>query len=124
MQRQPARLRGETTTPANLQKLVETKGVTKAAKDLGISTTTIHKARITGAVSKVIEIAAEGLLRHATPPSLGTRPGPATRRASVSEVSDLNANHATTLYLIEVPIGSAPLVEKFAERLGAHMLKA
>jgi hypothetical protein len=116
------RIRGETTTPRYTADLVIRDGVTKAAKALGVSTTTLHKARATNEVSKVVEVAAAGILKWAKPPAAEERSfSPAAR---VQEVPNLNPSLETDLYLIEVPREQAPLVERFAQAIHAHVLRA
>lgn len=123
---QHTRSRGETTTPYNLAQLVGRDGTTRAAKALGVSTTTIHKARTTGEVSKVVEVAAAGLLKYAaaTQPHRPDEARTFEPRAVVHEVPNRNPSLDTKLYLIEVPEAKGAIVERFAEALGAHVLSA
>jgi hypothetical protein len=45
---------------------MELEGPTKASKDLGVSTTLLHKARKSGVVTKSVEIAARAILERLT----------------------------------------------------------
>lgn len=59
----PTRDKGEIVPPLRTLQLVSVMGVTRASKELGVSMTTLHKARKNGYVSKVIEVASDGVLR-------------------------------------------------------------
>lgn len=117
----PGRIKGETTVPTNTLNLVQKIGVTRASKELGVSTTTLHKARKGNVVSKVVEIAATHALEH-----LGDTP----RAASLARVPEMpnspiiSADGATVLFLLEVPAEKAAVVQHFAERLGGKLMAA
>lgn len=118
----PARIKGETTSPVNTLALVAKIGVTRASKELGVSTTTLHKARKGNVVSKVVEIAATFAMEHLgdTPraASLAKVPAPPFPPAIISAAGD------TALIVMEVPVDKAPMVQKFAEHLGAKLIAA
>lgn len=118
-QEHTSRSRGETIEPKATAELVMRDGVTRAARALGVSTTTLHKARNANEVSKVVEVAAAGLLGYNA-----AEPRSFSPRAIARQVPNLNPQLDTTLYLIEVPADRAEIVEQFAEKLGAHVLKA
>lgn len=123
MQPQPstARSRGEVAVPKATADLVIRDGVTKAARALGVSTTTLHKARVSNEVSKVVEVAAAGLLGYN---SSTERRSFSSSEATVRQVPNLNTALDTELFLVEVPADKAPLVEKFAEMVHATILRA
>lgn len=120
-----ARQKGETVKPNATTKLVERDGVTKAAKALGVSTTTLHKARNQHVVSKVVEVAAAGILKYNVAAEDDTRSfSPPDRPVAIERVPNLNPSLDTTLYLLEVPSDKVPIVERFAEAIHAHVLRA
>jgi hypothetical protein len=115
------RIKGETTTPTNTLALVQKIGVTRASKELGVSTTTLHKARKSNVVSKVVEIAATFALEHLgdTPRSASLALPPSMPMAPV-----MSADGTTTLFLLEVSADKAAMVQKFAQHLGAKLMAA
>lgn len=107
------RVKGEITTPNAVLALMEKIGPTKAAKEIGTSTTTLYKARKSSKVSRVFEVAAQGILAHnGAAPKVDT---PKKRGRPVA------AKHEgqTELMLLEVPVGRAELVRRVAEKVGA-----
>ena len=107
------RAKGETAKPVKLLQLIETMGVTRTARHLGISTTTIHKARRHNIVSRVIEIAAANVLREL----LGEADGEAVSKAAAS------SEEATVSYLLIVARSKADVVEKFAKAIAATLVE-
>lgn len=107
------RIKGETSKPINTLALLKTLGVTKAAKEIGTSTTTLHKARKNGIVSKVVETAATAVLDH-----LGDA------AAAPKQLKAPEPAHDRRMFLLEVDADKAPLVEKFAELLRAEIISA
>jgi hypothetical protein len=117
------RIKGETAQPVNVLKLIDKVGVTKAAKDIGTSTTTLHKARENGLVSKPIEVAAGAILGHlgdvATSPAPRqiapvervhvTQPVAATRQGDAGE--------PTVVVLIEIPVSKEPVLRQLGEKV-------
>jgi hypothetical protein len=77
------RSKGETVIPIATLALVQKIGVTRASKEIGVSTTTLHKARKGNIVSKVVEIAAESALAH-----LGDHPGKRSMSTPEAKVRD------------------------------------
>lgn len=110
------RVKGETALPTSTLALVQKIGVTRAAKETGTSTTTLHKARKAGVISKVVELAAAHALEHLgdvrAKPQLSSRSKPDLKR------------EATSLFLLEVTSDKAGIVEKMAEALGAELVAA
>ena len=98
----PNRNKGEVVPAEDTLRLMTVVGPSRAARSLGVSTTTLHKARNTHEVSKVIEVAAAGVLR-----GLNAEP---TKRLDT--------------FMLEVESHKAPLVEKFAEMLHAKLIHA
>jgi hypothetical protein len=102
--RKPARRKGEVVTPDRLLQLIDAVGVTRSAKLLGVSTTTLHKARKPGAVcSRVHEVAADGALR-----ALGH--------------NEPRQPDATHLVLMEYDAAKDGLVAQFSQMIGAKLL--
>jgi hypothetical protein len=91
-------------------KLMETIGVSRTSRTLGVSTTTLHKARKFGLVSRVIEVAAEGALHNLAPAA-------ATSAATIPR-------RGTVMFMLEVEASQADMVRKFADMLGAKLLAA
>lgn len=98
-----ARVKGEITTPRALLTLMDNIGPTKAAKEIGTSTTTLYKAKKSMKVSRAFEIAAAGVLAE-----------------HKQEPAKQNGNGKTELMLLEVPAGRAELVRRIAEKVGAQ----
>jgi hypothetical protein len=65
------RKRGETTQPRAAMRLVEEIGVTKASRQLGVSTTLLHKARKTHEITKSVELAAKAIVSRMREPEAG-----------------------------------------------------
>lgn len=110
------RVKGEVVRPTATLKVIEQMGVTRAARAIGTSTTTLHKARKSGAVvSRVIEVAAQSLLREAP-----TEPN--------SKPVKLEKLHVVpsepVLMLLEVPSDKARIVERLCKALGAKFVEA
>lgn len=59
------RQKGEFVTPKAILTLMDQEGPTRAAKELGVSTTTLFKARRGGQVSRAYEVAARTILGNA-----------------------------------------------------------
>src|SRR6185437_15480642 len=106
------RTKGETEKPVKLLQLIEMMGITRAARQLGISTTTIHKARRHNVVSRVIEIAAANVLRDLVGKADGDTPKPAGK-----------SDDATISYLMIVARSKAGVVEQFAKAINATLVE-
>lgn len=96
------RNKGEVVPAEDTLRLMTTVGPSRAARYLGVSTTTLHKARNSQEVSKVIEVASAGVLR-----GLSAEP----------------TKHLDT-FILEVEHHKTPLVEKFAEMVSARLRHA
>lgn len=102
------RIKGETVAPTKTLKLMETIGVSRTSRMLGVSTTTLHKARKYNMVSRVIEVAAEGALRSLAGPA--TSAAPAMHRST------------TAAFILEVDESKREMVLAFANMVGAKLL--
>jgi hypothetical protein len=111
----PQRVKGETVTPTNTMRLVEIVGVTDAHRKLGVSTTTLHKARKQGIVSRVVEIAATATLEQ-----LGKPAQAAPQPFPVKHITPAAAGDSVML-LVSVDRAKAELIQDFASRLGAEV---
>ncbi len=106
--------RGEFVPPVATLRVIQGLGVTEAADALGISTTRLHNARKKGAVARVVEIAAEGLLNTPKP----------EKTAPVHLVKSAAAPQEPVLMLLEVPPDKARMVERLCKALGAKFVEA
>lgn len=112
------REKGEFVQPVRTLQLVQTVGLTEASRRMGISTTTIHKARRTNEISRVMEVAADGLLyRHEHDGKVRDVYAP------VTPVGQLVEDTGLVLYLLQVDASKAPLVERFGKMLGAEIMR-
>lgn len=109
--------------PVKTLELMATVGPTRAAKALGVSTTTLHKARRTMEVSKIVEVAASGLLKQPAPVQRAAEahmemksfaPSPAAQRRHQEEM----------MFVISVAADKAPVVRRFMEMLDAEIISA
>lgn len=126
--------RGETVPPVNILKLVSTLGVTGASRAIGVSTTTIQTARKKNEASKVIEIAAAGVLTGIANGILNGKgmmePAPKPTHVAAGEV--LNPPKAavhlpaagSVVFLVEAPRDKVTLLEYFAKSIGAQLMAA
>lgn len=114
----PARVKGETVNPTNTLLLIERIGVTRAHRELGVSTTTLHKARKSGVVSRVVEIAATAALQHLGSPVRAASPQPFTQSAS----PDRFTQEDRAVFLISVDRTKENMVREFARMLGAELI--
>jgi hypothetical protein len=114
----PHRIKGETVQPTNTLLLIERIGVTRAHRELGVSTTTLHKARKSGVVSRVVEIAATAALQHLGAPARASAPQPFQHSAP----ADRFTQGDRAVFLISVPREKANMVEQFARMLDAEIV--
>lgn len=110
----PQRVKGETVAPTNTLLLVQRVGVTRAHRELGVSTTTLHKARKQGVVSRVVEIAATATLAQ-----LGKPAEAAPQPFAPKQVS--HAAGETVMLLVSADPAKAAAIQDFASRLGAEV---
>lgn len=128
--------RGETVPPVNILKLVGTLGVTGASRAIGVSTTTIQTARKKNEASKVIEIAAAGVLTGIANGILNGKglAGAPTKPTHVAAGEVLNPSPAkapihqpavgSVVFLVEAPREKVTLLEYFAKSIGAQLIAA
>jgi len=102
------RQKGEAVSPTNTMRLIKSLGVTAAARKLGVSTTTLHKARRTSLVSRVVEVAAEGVIHSGE-----SLPAPKQEAAN---------GESRVMFLLDVPKTKAEIVERMAQALGAEFI--
>lgn len=108
------RLKGETVPPIKTLQLMAAIGVSKTARTLGVSTTTLHKARNHNLVSRVIEVASAGALRE-----IGA--GEATGMASPA-MTDGEARRGKAAIVLEVDPSQEPALDSFAKAIGARVV--
>lgn len=107
------RVKGETVTPTNTLLLISRLGVTRAHRELGVSTTTLHKARKSNIVSKVVEIAAGAALSH-----LGEQ-----ARAPAAKLDGAPRSSGNrVVFLIAVDRAKEQMVREFARMLDAELV--
>lgn len=107
----PQSHRGQFVQPRNTIALMDALGATRAARELGVSTTLLYTARKEGEVAAVVEKAAEGAM--STP--LSSKPSPLPKPAPMPRED-------TVLCLIEVGKSKQHVIEKLAEQLKASIL--
>lgn len=106
-----SRQKGEFVPPKAVLHLMEQFGPTKAAKQLGVSTTTLYKARRGGEVSRVYEVAASGILGQ-----------PAAKPARTALQTEVVAHEERALLLVEVPKEKVSLVRRTIAVLGGEVM--
>lgn len=118
------RVKGETATPVNVLGLMEKIGVTKAAKEIGTSTTTLHKARQNGIVSKTVEVAARAVMEHLGDASTIAAARPVAPHPTITQPITPKAQRAaptdgepTTVVLLEIPASREALLRRVAEQM-------
>lgn len=117
------RKRGQSVPAHFTVQLMDALGPTRAHKALGVSTTALYKARKTGYVPKVLEVAAEGALKasvrkvatgtDAPPPRANPLRDKAAPKPAPAPTGE------TALFLVEVPADKAETVERLVSRFGA-----
>lgn len=117
------RVKGDLATPDYMLRLMEHVGPTAAAKAIGTTPGTLHKARNANTVSRNIEVAARGIWHeqgYAAAEEVATAPQSRTsdlRTAVASPASD-----DVALLLIQVPRERSPMLLRAAEALGAVVI--
>lgn len=123
------RTKGETVKAVAFMQLDKQIGPTKAAKAIGISGTTLYKARTAGRVSRAYEVAANGILSNPTALEAARRgdmemlnaalSGPA--QASPSPQLHAASADGKTVLIISVPNNKADLLRTVAKQFGAEV---
>lgn len=110
-----SRTKGLTVPPVMLRRLIEAITMAKTARELGVTTTTLHRSLNANAVSKVIEVAAEGKLReHAGDAAAAAGLTPNGRDFA------LRSGH-TAMLLMEVDTDKLEAMEKLVQAMGAKL---
>ena len=112
-----ARTKGAVVPPIHTLRLMDVVGPTRAARDLGTSTTTLYKAQKHKLVSRVIEVAAEGVLR-----SIGTTSGSAPSHLAPRVSEPLVGAPVTEMVIFEATPAVAVQLRKIAAKLGATVV--
>lgn len=122
--RRKERTKGELVVPDFMLRLMEHIGPSAASKLIGVTPGTLHKARNAGAVSKHIEVASRGIWMEQGYGDVAVAHSesapPATR--TLAEAVHAPTSESTALMLVQVPKGSAPMLLKTAEMLGATVV--
>lgn len=115
------RVKGDTVEPMYALHLMERIGPTAAAKAIGVTPGTLHKARNNKAISRAFEVAAKGIW-------IADGYGEAVPLPAIPRTPDLGAAVAaptaegTLLMLVQVPRERASMLLKTAEMLGATVV--
>jgi hypothetical protein len=109
--------KGEAVKPVALLQMMEKFGPTRTAKQLGVSTTTLYKARNGNIVSKSIELAASALIG---PPTV-EQAQPATHGKVEKLIPQLAADSDKIMLIMEVPKSKAELLKRVALQFGAEV---
>ena len=107
--------KGETVPPVSVLKLMDAVGPSRASRLLGVSTTTLHKVRKHGLVSKVIEVAAHGALRDIG----GIQNGHTT--SSLPPATTHGSN--TGVLILEADPAQMGTIERIVASLGARVIR-
>lgn len=109
-------LRRKLVPPTMLVKLMEAIGPTRAATQLGVSTTLVHKAKKEGEVNRVVEIAAANILEH-----LGDG-GRASQTPAAPRSPMATATGGEAVFMAAVPAGKADVFQRMAAALGVTII--
>lgn len=122
------RNKGEYVRPVQTLALMDERGPTRAARELGVSTSRLHKARREHKVSKIVEVAATALLKgpsiRAEMMSPETAPPIAEMRSFTPSPAAEQRRGEETMFLLSVDSSKAELVKRFATMLDAELLSA
>lgn len=113
------RVKGTLVTPEFTLKLMEHIGPTAAAKAIGTTPGTLHKARNAATISQPLEVAARGVWHEQgfqAMEAAQTAPGP--RTSDLSEAVLSPTAEGTVLMLVQVPRGRESIVQKTVEAVG------
>jgi len=126
----PKQRRGEAVEPVMTLRLMEVAGPGKAAKLMGTTTTTLHRARNKNEISPVFEIAAKGALREyvegveskASTGVVETYRQPGMAAARVPD-APRQVHDGHTAFILEVSPDRAEMVREFAKMVKAKILE-
>jgi hypothetical protein len=118
------RRRGKSVPAHFTVQLMDAIGPTRAHNALGVSTTALYKARRTGQVAKVLEVAAEGALKSSLRKvATGTDTAPARQNPLKYKAAPTPPlpppGDDTALFLVEVPADKRDIVERVVRQFGA-----
>ena len=108
------RVKGETVAPVAVLKLLDEIGPARASRKLGISTTTLYKARNSGVVSKSIELAARAVMDTS-----GSTPAPSNNHAATRAKT---TDEERTVVVMELPNSKVELIRRVAEKFGGEIV--
>lgn len=108
-----SRQKGEFVTPKAVLQLMTQLGPTKAARQLGVSPTTLYKARRGGEVSRVYEVAASGILGQ---------PAAAAKPAKTVFQTEMAPNEERALLMVEVPKERVNLIRRAVTAVGGEVM--
>lgn len=114
------RVKGDVITPDYMLRLMEHVGPTAAAKAIGTTPGTLHKARNAHAVSRPLEVAAKGIWLESYADVVTAPPAP--RTADLGAAVHGPTSEGTVLMLVQVPTARAAMLLKTAEMLGATVV--
>lgn len=125
--RPPARKverKGEAVIPTNLLRLMDAVGPSRASRELGVSTTTLHKAKKANLVSKSIEVAARAVLRDVVGELSELAQVPVEVAQPARPVGQQRHEVAeTSMLLIEVPADKAGMVRRVVEMAHGKLIE-
>lgn len=127
----PKQRRGEAVEPVMTLRLMEVAGPGKAAKLMGTTTTTLHRAKNRNEISPYFEVAAKGALRDFVeavegkaapdkPVETYRQPGMAAPR--IADVPK-QEHDGHTAFILEVTPDRAELVREFAKMVKGKLLE-
>jgi hypothetical protein len=98
-------------------KLMRFLGVTAAARELGTTTGTLHKARNANIISAPVEIAARGIwMVNGYGDAAEAQEQPRTSNLGAAVLSPVS--EGTVLLLVQVPRGREAIIEKTVQAVG------
>lgn len=109
-------LRRKLVPPTMLVKLMEAIGPGRAATQLGVSTTLVHKAKKEGEVNRVVEIAAANILEH-----LGDN-GRASQSPAPHRAAAATAPSGDAVFMAAVPAGKMDVFQRMAAAMGITII--
>lgn len=113
------RVKGALVKPEFTLKLMEHIGPTAAAKEIGTTPGTLHKARNAGTISQPLEVAARGVWREQGYSDMETaRAEPQERTSNLTDAVQTPLSDGIVLMLVQVPRGREGIIQKTAEAVG------
>lgn len=116
------RVKGDIVKPDYLLRLMEHMGPTAAAKEIGTTPGTLHKARNAHAVSRPLEVAARGIWFEKGYAEMDrARAEPPARTTDLGEAVHAPTSEGVSLLLVQVPKGREAIVQKTVEAIGGSV---